>query len=391
MRTTLLGSLLDVARHNVARGAGDLRAVRVRAGLPRRRRGRRSRLPRRAAARSARCCTGQRSARRPGATADAAARRLLRRQGRRSSAVLDALRRRLAVEPGARPFLHPGRGAAVVWPATSGRAGRRAASARRARAGTSSGAGGVRARPRRASRDGRRGSRRYEDLTHVPGRAPGHRGRRAGRRARGTRSLDVVRARGRRRCCARGEVFDVYRGEQVGEGKQSLALRARVPRARPHATDEEVAAAARARSSTRCATSSGASCVAERRSVIGARGLRAARWPRACCRRHPRFELAARDARAATPAARLDDLYPRHRVPLELEELDLERHGARRRGDRRLSRTAPRRPWSPRCARAGVRVVDLTADFRLRDRGGLRALVRRRTGRPSCSTRPSSA
>ena len=28
----------------------------------------------------------------------------------------------------------------------------------------------------------------------------------------------------------------------------------------------------------------------------------------------------------ADPGRRLDDLYPQHRVPLELEELDLDRH-----------------------------------------------------------------
>ena len=42
--------------------------------------------------------------------------------------------------------------------------------------------------------------------------------------------------------------------------------------------------------------------------------------------RHPWFELAAVTARSDA-GRRLDDLYPRHRVPLVLEELDVERHG----------------------------------------------------------------
>ena len=41
--------------------------------------------------------------------------------------------------------------------------------------------------------------------------------------------------------------------------------------------------------------------------------------------RHPSFELVAVTSRSDA-GRRLDDLYPRHRVPLELEELDLDRH-----------------------------------------------------------------
>ena len=63
---------------------------------------------------------------------------------------------------------------------------------------------------------------------------------------------------------------------------------------------------------------------------------------------------------------RLDGLYPRYRVPLELTELDIERLEERRRRDRRLPARrvgAGRR----RDARLGLQVVDLSADFRLRD------------------------
>jgi N-acetyl-gamma-glutamyl-phosphate reductase len=81
--------------------------------------------------------------------------------------------------------------------------------------------------------------------------------------------------------------------------------------------------------------------------------------------RHPRLELAAATSRGDA-GTRLDRLYPRHRVPVELEELDLGRaaeldaaivaypHGAAAElvGDLRS---------------AGLPVVDVSADFRLHD------------------------
>jgi N-acetyl-gamma-glutamyl-phosphate reductase len=80
--------------------------------------------------------------------------------------------------------------------------------------------------------------------------------------------------------------------------------------------------------------------------------------------RHPRLELAAVTARADA-GTRLERLHPRYRVPLELEELDLERidevdaaivaypHGAAA-------------PVVEAMRGLGVKVVDLSADFRLR-------------------------
>src|SRR5262249_27537981 len=60
------------------------------------------------------------------------------------------------------------------------------------------------------------------------------------------------------------------------------------------------------------------------------------------------------------------DLYPHHRVPIELEELDLDRHG-----DVDAAIVAyPHGAAAPLVAQLrerGVRVVDLSADFRLRD------------------------
>ena len=81
--------------------------------------------------------------------------------------------------------------------------------------------------------------------------------------------------------------------------------------------------------------------------------------------RHPFFDLKAVTARGDA-GQRLDDLYPRHRVPLELEEVDLDRHG-----DVDAALVAyPHGASAPLVAalvERGVRVVDLSADFRLRD------------------------
>ena len=82
--------------------------------------------------------------------------------------------------------------------------------------------------------------------------------------------------------------------------------------------------------------------------------------------RHPKLELVAITSRGDA-GRRLDALYPRYRVPLELTELDLDQvegidaaivaypHGAAA-------------PTVAALRAAGVLVVDLSADFRLRDR-----------------------
>jgi N-acetyl-gamma-glutamyl-phosphate reductase len=81
--------------------------------------------------------------------------------------------------------------------------------------------------------------------------------------------------------------------------------------------------------------------------------------------RHPYFRLAAITSRsdAGTP---LSALYPHHRVPLELEVLDLDRHGE---VDAAIV-AYPHGASAPVVAalrERGVKVVDLSADFRLRD------------------------
>jgi N-acetyl-gamma-glutamyl-phosphate reductase len=79
--------------------------------------------------------------------------------------------------------------------------------------------------------------------------------------------------------------------------------------------------------------------------------------------RHPGLELAAATSRGDAGAA-LADLYPRHRVPVELEELDMERAG-----DWDAAIVAyPHGAAAALVAElrgAGLPVVDLSADFRL--------------------------
>jgi N-acetyl-gamma-glutamyl-phosphate reductase len=104
--------------------------------------------------------------------------------------------------------------------------------------------------------------------------------------------------------------------------------------------------------------------VAHSVSVFGAAGFTGALTARLLYG-HPSFELQAVTARSDV-GARLDELYPHHRVPLTLEELDLDRHG-----DVEAAIVAyPHGAAAPLVAQLrtrGVRIVDLSADFRLRD------------------------
>ncbi|MDQ6914858.1 MAG: N-acetyl-gamma-glutamyl-phosphate reductase [Actinomycetota bacterium] len=87
--------------------------------------------------------------------------------------------------------------------------------------------------------------------------------------------------------------------------------------------------------------------------------------------RHPAFELRAVTARSDVGRG-LADVYPRYRVPLELEELDLKRHA----GVDGAVVAYPHGASAPVVAalrERGVKVVDLSADFRLRDPDTYRA------------------
>jgi N-acetyl-gamma-glutamyl-phosphate reductase len=81
--------------------------------------------------------------------------------------------------------------------------------------------------------------------------------------------------------------------------------------------------------------------------------------------RHPEFELRTVTGRAEA-GRQLDRVYPRYRVPLELQELDLDRHA----GVDAAIVAYPHAASAPVVAalrERGVRVCDLSADFRLRE------------------------
>ncbi len=98
--------------------------------------------------------------------------------------------------------------------------------------------------------------------------------------------------------------------------------------------------------------------------VLGASGYAGALTAR-LLHRHPRFELTAVTSRSDA-GSRLSDLYPHYRVPLMLEELDFDRHA-----DVDAAVVAyPHGASAPVVSDLrdrGVKVVDLSADFRLRD------------------------
>ena len=241
MRTTLLGSLLDVAARNLARGARGGGAVR----------GRR-RLPARHAARRGRPAGGQLPRQHPGPGHRAAP--LRRARGRAAGAEILARRRRagrlLRAEGRARGARRRARlpaarvradERAVPPPGPERRGLGRRRAARLARRGPPAGLPdlGHRRRGRLRNRRGaaaRRGDPRRGGLRgrhHLPGGAARPRGRRPRRGQRGDVRAAVLAGGGE--LLHEVEVFDLYEGEQLGEGKKSLALRARVPRRRPHA------------------------------------------------------------------------------------------------------------------------------------------------------------
>jgi N-acetyl-gamma-glutamyl-phosphate reductase len=101
-------------------------------------------------------------------------------------------------------------------------------------------------------------------------------------------------------------------------------------------------------------------------SVFGAAGFTGALTARLLYR-HPGFELRAVTARSDV-GSRLDELYPFHRVPLTLEELEIDRHAEIEAAIVAYPHGAAA-PLVAQLRERGVRVVDLSADFRLRDPG----------------------
>jgi N-acetyl-gamma-glutamyl-phosphate reductase len=99
--------------------------------------------------------------------------------------------------------------------------------------------------------------------------------------------------------------------------------------------------------------------------VFGAAGYAGA-LSAALVQRHPSLALRHVTARGGDVGRRLSDLYPRHRVALELEELDVDRHAGVDAAIVAYPHGAAAEVVAELVAR-GVRVVDLSADFRLRD------------------------
>ena len=202
------------------------------------------------------------------------------------------------------------------WPAASRRAGWASSIRRSRRAGTSS--------RRRASSSTSACSPRtptlqpdYEDLTSFP----------AVREdvavvvpdgVSAAQLVAVVRKAGGA-LLRRAEVFDVYRGAQVGEGARVARAAARVPRARPHADrrGRRRAAGEDRRRALRAARSAAAWLSV---AVLGASGYAGA-IAASLIWRHPFFELKHVTARSESGAL-LDEIHPRTRVPLLLEDYD---------------------------------------------------------------------
>ena len=300
--------------------------------------------------------------------ARAAARRLLRRQGRARGAARArcasrwqrrAGRRRAVPAPGPRARV---RAASARTPA---RAGSASCTRPSPRAGTSTRvagfeldfgvAGAAARRPSRATRTSRRSprsartSRSWSPTTS-----------RRARRARG-------RPRRRRRAAARRRGLRRLPRRAGRRGPRLARAAARVPRARPHADRRGGRRSGGRRSSPRCASRSGASCVAER---SGQRRSAPAGYAGALAAllvdRHPHFELAHVTARSrGRRAARRPP--PAHARAAGARDL-----GPRRQGDVDAALVGyPHGAAAPAVAalrERGVRVVDLSADFRLRDR-----------------------
>ena len=171
------------------------------------------------------------------------------------------------------------------------------------------------------------------------------------------------------------EVFDLYEGEQLGEGKQEPRPAARVPRRRPHPhrrggrrpAGRDRGRAGEDRGVAPWLTSDAQPLdgdPAARVLVAGASGFTGALAAQIVWR-HPKLELVAVTSRSDA-GKRLDSLYPRYRVPLELTELDLDRVE----GVDAAIVAYPHGASAPAVAALrgqGVLVVDLSADFRLRD------------------------
>ena len=363
LRTTLIGSLLDVARRNRAHGAGDAGAVRGGRGVPAGRRRARCRASRTT---SAALLIG------PGAPGDLARARAA--QPRTSSpsrasspACSTTLRVAWSVRAGAsEPFLHPGRAATVARRRRAGRLARRDPSAGRRANGSSTDTVAAFELDLDAVAGDAADATAYEDLTSFPevredlavvvseqvdGRA---------------RCSTVVKRAGGAAARARRGVRRLPRPRAARGGQRVARAAARVPRARPDADRRGGRGQAPATITAALASELGGGSVPRSVGrVFGAAGFTGALTARLLYR-HPSFELRALTARSRRR--------PPARRPVPAPPRPADARGARPRPPRRTStrrwsptRTAPPRELVAALRERGVRVVDLSADFRLRD------------------------
>ncbi len=157
---------------------------------------------------------------------------LLRAEGRAGGAG-GAARRRAGVRAGARSPSCTRAARRASRSAGAPPAGSASCTRSSAASGTSTPAGGLRSRAGGAGRGRRRRRGDLRGRRPLPGRLPGPRGRRARLRSR-PRGCAMRSSPGAASCCARREVFDLYEGEQLGEGRKSLALRLEFRAERPH-------------------------------------------------------------------------------------------------------------------------------------------------------------
>ena len=391
LRTTLLGSLLDVARATTARaGAGDVAAVRGRRRLPRGRttscRASAASLPT-STTHLGRAADRPRARRRPGATPSRPRGRLLRRQGRArrgcSTRCACAWTRRAAPSE---PFLHPGRAARgrcrrrrhVGWlgelhplvAAVGPRASRRR----------------LRARPRRVLAARRRRAACYEDLTSFPEVREDLAVDRPDGRAPRPSVLAVVRERRRRRCCAAAERV---RRLPRRAGRRRATCRSRCGstfRAADRTLTDEEVAPQREQIVAALAEQLGASSVPERRR----RSAPPATPARCRARSSPPPALRARGVTARSDVGRA----ARRPLPAPPRAARCSRSSTSTATPRSTPRSSPTRTAPPRRGRRAARArrPGRRPERRL---PAARPAASTRSGtastpRPSCSARPST-
>ena len=248
LRTTLLGSLLDAAHHNVARGIADLALFELGTVFrddpgtltagdgPPQSRSAYGDTPVHEHRSLAVLISGRTApptwrAPEPPQADFYAAKGVL-------EALASALRAAIELRPAAEPFLHPGRSAAVRAGGRADRLDRRAASARRPQSWDVPAPAAFELDLDRLIAAARaRAALRGPD--QLPRPAPGPR-RRAGSPRCPPPTCSRSCARAPASCSTSVRVFDVYEGPQVGEGRRSLALALSFRAADRTLTDEDV-------------------------------------------------------------------------------------------------------------------------------------------------------